>query len=649
MKEDTSVKNYAKFEKVSIKQIRPKGWLGAYLKDMESGLTGNMEVAGYPFNKVGWDKFDIDTTSMNENPGWWAYEQTAYMVDGMERAGELLRSGKLKKKAEKSFSFTLENTDEDGYIGPKLLKKSNGWNRWPHVVFFRALLAKYSATKDKSIIEALKNHYLGHEQDYSNLRDVMNVEIMLLVYIECGDERLLKLAEKSFLEYNEKCKDDNCVRAQLSNKKAYAHGVTYNEYSKLGALLYICTGKKEYLRPSVKAYKKIDKYHMLPDGCHCSNEFLLDNNYRQAHETCDITDYTWALNYLLMATGKAEYADKIERCVLNAGIGAVDEKFRALQYFSTLNQLVLDRTANHCDFLQGDKWMSYRPNPGTECCAGNVNRFFPNYCASMWFKKGRNSIYSTLFGASEYKHSGSVKIKEVTDFPFSDTVKYEFEMKAPQNLKFNVRIPAWCTGAVIKLNGEKIDFVLKNGFALVERIFNDSDAVEVELPSELKLVENRDGVYIEKGPLLYTYGMYGKREIDTAEINSSKDFPAYNIYPDKKWNYGLCTDGDSLNEIKIVKGEMSDHPFSVDTAPIKIEVNAKEIFGWKFQKKNVIRPVYNLYTLPWKREKKEGKFTFTPPLPSDDFIKKHGLGEVEKITLVPYGAAKVRLTVFKKV
>ena len=641
------IKKYSKFDKVSIKDISPKGWLEEFLTDMSNGLTGNMDVAGYPFDTVGWDRFDVDTTSMNENPGWWAYEQTAYMIDGIERAGELIKSRKLKIKAKKSFDHTLKNIAKDGYIGPDLLRESKGWNRWPHVVFFRALLAKYSATKDKSIIQALRLHYLGHEQDYSNFRDVLNVEIMLLVYLECGDKALLDLAEKSFLEYNEKCKDDNCAKAQLSNKKAYAHGVTYNEYSKLGALLYICTGKKEYLKPSVKAYKKIDKYQMLPDGCHCSNEFMLDNSYRQAHETCDVTDYTWALNYMLMATGNIEYADKIERCVFNAGMGCVDERFKALQYFSSPNQLILDRTSNHCDFLQGDKWLSYRPNPGTECCAGNVNRFFPNYCAAMWFKKGRSNVYSVLFGASEYRHNKNVTIKQVTDYPFSDEIKYVFDTACPVKLKFFVRIPAWTEDYSVSFNGNNEVCFVNKGFIMVEKEFVSGDTITLKLTSSVKVQTTKEGAYVEKGPLLFTYGMFGDRRIDKTEKNSTKKFPAYNIYPDKDWNYGLCTDEESLKSIKVITQDIKDHPFDIRTTPIKIQVSARKINGWTLEERSFIKPVYNLYERPWKRELKKGKFTFTPKLPTDEFINKNGLGEKETITLVPYGAGKIRLTVFK--
>ena len=645
------MKNYSKMEKAAIRTIAPQGWLKAFLQDQIDGLTGNLEVAGYPFDRVGWDRFDVDTTKSNDNPGWWAYEQTGYMVDGMERTAQLMRDRKLQNKAGKSISYTLENADPDGYLGPKLLKDSTGWNRWPHVVFFRALLARYSATKDKRIIEALKKHYLDGTQTYGTGRDVINVEIMLLVYLECGDKKLLELAEKSFADYNEQCRDDNCARAQMSNSKAYAHGVTYNEYSKLGALLYICTGKKAYLAPVLKAYKKIDRFQMLPDGCHCSNEFLLDNHYYQAHETCDVADYTWALNYLLMATGKAEYADKIEKCIFNAGIGAVDEHFKALQYLSTANQLVLDRTSNHCDFLQGDKWMSYRPNPGTECCAGNVNRFFPNYCASMWMTKGRNSVFSVLFGASVFTHGsgeGKTVITQTTDYPFSDCISYSFSMKKTKRLKFYIRIPGWCNAPEIYVNGEKTEINGVRGFALIDRKFSDSDTVRAVFPSKLVKKENHGGVYFEKGCLLFTYGMRGDRQIDGKERNQTEKFPAYNTYPDKKWNYGIVS-GQNPDEIEIIKGEMSDHPFDVDNAPLKFNVKVKEIKDWKFEHHKTIKPVHNLYTRPWKREIKKGDFTFTPKLPTDSFVEKHGLGQTETITLVPYGAGKVRLTVFKEV
>lgn len=633
------MKNYAKLEEISFARLHVDGWMKSYLELQKSGLTGHLETAGFPFDQISWEDFD---TNEKNPPVWWAYEQTGYWLDGKERLGQLLRDRKLRNSAEKSFAYTISHRDPDGYLGPKHLKKSDGWNRWPHVVFFRALMARYQATEDKRIPEFITEHYLNSPHDYSHFRDVMNVEIMLWAYLQNGNEKLLALAEKSYADYCALCKDDNCPKAHLSNKKPYAHGVTYNEFAKLGALLYTCTGNKEYLRPTIKAYKKIDRYQMLPDGLHCSNEFLLDNDVMQSHETCDVADYTWALGYVLMATGNGEYADKIERCIFNAGIGSVTEDFRALQYFSCVNQLVLDRYSNHNDFFKGESWMSYRPNPGTECCPGNVNRFFPNYCGRMYLKKGR-SLSAVFYGDSTIRFGG-MQIEQKTHYPFEDEVRFVFHTDKARKLNFSLRIPAWCENPTIILNGKSIDFTVKNGFAAISRTYQDGDTLCLTLPAELRRVDyGKNGVYVERGPLLFTYGMYGDRQIDKDDQKSTKAFPAYNIYPDKKWNYALCE-----GEMTLQRREMTNDPWSIDNAPMTVTVKAREVNGWQLQRCHTIRAVHDLYKRPWKMETKKGDFLFTPPLPTDAFMEKNGLGEEETITLVPYACAKVRLTVFPK-
>lgn len=643
-------KNYAKMQEVAITSIKPKGWLKKYLELQASGLTGHLEAAGFPFNEISWNRFD----DLDAETGWAKYEQTGYWADGMERLAELLGSRKLKAQVAESIEYVLENRDKDGYLGPKFMKTTDGWNRWPHVVFFRAIMAKYSATGDRKYIDALVDHYLGSPCDFSNKRDVLNVEQMVWLYDVTGDKRLLELAEKTWLDYNEKETDDNTMRAYMSPNKAYAHGVSYNEIAKLGAILYSATGKREYLRPTLRAYKKVDRWQMLVDGVMCSNEFMLDNDYMRTHETCDVTDYEWAIGYIYMATGDGAWGDKIERAVFNAGIGSVDEKFRALQYFSCPNQLILDEHSNHNDFHKGSQWMSYRPNPGTECCPGNVNRFFPNYCARMWMKKKRADVFAALYGASEYsfgKGARRVTIKEETDYPFEDTIRFTFEMKESRKLRFHVRIPGWCENPSITVNGKPIEIKNVKGFTVIDREFADGDKVVVNLPSVARILDYHGrGNYVEKGALVYTYGMKGERIVDEKEERATKDFPAYNIYPDKPWNYAICTGESADRALKVNKAaEMSDEPWDVNTTPITITVDAREVKGWKLKHCKKIKVVKELYKRPWDMKEEVGDYTFTPRHPSAESIAKNGLGEVERITLVPYGAAKVRLTIFPKI
>ena len=99
--------------------------------------------------------------------------------------------------------------------------------------------------------------------EFYRWRDVYSVEIIARLFGETGDIRLLDLAEEIYRKYNDYNTSDNRDAVALSDKKPYEHGVSYNEYMKLGAILYSYTGKEIYLRASRAAVAKLDKYFML--------------------------------------------------------------------------------------------------------------------------------------------------------------------------------------------------------------------------------------------------------------------------------------------------------------------------------------------------------------------------------------------------
>ena len=607
-------------------KVRPQGWLKEFLLMQLNGLTGHIQEAGFPFDEDWWGTDKVLTNG--ENPGWWVYEQTAYWLDGYIRCGILLDDDNVINRAAGIIYGVLDKPDANGYLGPKFLKQTDGWSRWPHVVFFRACMALFEHNNDEKIITALSAHYLNGTISYDRFRDVLNVEIILWLYGKTGDSRLLKLAEESYLSYNKQCADDNCDRVALSGKKPYAHGVTYNEYSKLGAILYRYTEKEEYLNASVSAYEKIDKYFMLPGGCHSSAEFLLGNDSMDSYETCDITDYTWALNYLFEATQNAAYADKIEKCIFNAGIGAVLEDFKGLQYFSCANQVIADSRSNHNLFFKGDKWMSYRPNPGTECCPGNVNRFMPNYIFNMWKVKD-SDIYAVMYGASVAEFDG-IKITETTDYPFNENIA--FDIKTTRKFTLHLRIPEWAIAFNAIIDGKTGKYEKKDGFIPIA--INQDCRIKLAFTSEVAANKTKDGVYFSKGPFVYSLGQIGWREIDRDEPRSSKDFPAYNMYANEKWNYGIAENASTC--FKNGDGTTFDLKHSLPS----IEVDAHEAIGWDLIKEQDVIWCNDLYTK--KILKKSGSYVFTPPL---NYAKLF-LDKPQKIVLHPYGACKLRITVF---
>jgi len=552
-------------------------------------------------------------------------------LDGYLRCAVLLHDDIAIKKGSEIIYSVLEKAEDDGYLGPHFLKGTKGWNRWPHVVFFRACIALYEYTQDQFLLTALTRHYLNSPCDYSLFRDVNNVEIMLFLYDKTGDRALLQLAEKSYTEYNEKCDTDASDAVALSDKKPYIHGVTYCEYSKLGALLYMRTGNEKYLRASKAAMDKAEHLFMLPGGCICSNEFMISDHYMESYETCLLSDYTWALYALANATGDSKYYDLAERCIYNAGLGSVTEDFCALQYFSCANQVIADSSSNHNLFFRGSKWMSYRPNPGTECCPGNVNRFMPNFIAHMWECKG-DEVCCNLYGASTYKRNG-IEIEEKTNYPFEESISFTVKAQKPFILK--LRIPKWGKAFVLRLDGIKQAVQVTDGYVALS--VTADCVIMLDFETQIEKISTYDGVYFRKGVLVYSLGGKENRDIDLCEERSSKDFPAYNMYPDFEWRYGV----DPNSNLQFVKG--TGGYYSEKGEMPHLIVTARHLPEWEYTHLEQFQKCTNLYKKTIQNV--TASATFTPDFPTE--ISK--IGEPVEVRLYPYGCCKLRITVFPKI
>lgn len=665
---------YAEFSEVPLSSIQPQGWLKAYLETQRDGLTGHLDrTGGFPFNTYGWNGPGV--SDVPHNP--YDEEQTGYWIDGMIRCGYLLRDKFLIDKATAHTNYVLDHPDRDGYLGPLALKSKS---RWPHVVFFRALFAQSSATGNKTISTAVRRHFLSSPYPYEKGREVCAIEAVLWAYGQEQDKSLLETAQQLYKKF-ESSFEVNGVSPQMycDGKPSAAHGVSYNEMGKLGALLYMHTGDASYLNVSVEAYKKLDTYHMLVDGVHSASEETREVTPLESHETCDIADYTWSLGYLLMATGAAEYADKIERACFNAAPGAVNEDFTALQYFSCPNQVIAAHNTNHNVYFRGDRTMAYATAHIAACCSGNVNRIFPNYASRLWMKDKENGLVAALYGPSQVtsvvgSQHQEVTIVETTRYPFSDRISFQMQMTKDTEFPFSVRIPAWCAQPKIFINDLPFDQELKpSSYVRIKRTFRDGDTIVVILPQEVRATTwPFDGIAVERGPLVYSLKIEEEWESSasmgesvlraTGVYNLHSRYPgllAHNVYPKGPWNYALDIDvADASRKIQITEhGWAEDRPWSAQQPPVVLMAPAKRVLGWDLDRRTEIELEGGIddpgtvsigydakYDDP--RLKRTGDFTFTPQLPSADNGLIKLADETEMVALVPYGCAKLRLTIF---
>ena len=652
------------YREIELKNIKAKGWIAEFLKTQAEGLTGEIGNVGEPFSLETWDapqkkrrQEEVFLGGINSiDDSWVPFEQNGYWVDGAIRAGRLIDNKKLIDLASKKIYPAVENALKVGYFGPDYLK---GGLRWPFAVYFRALIAEYSATGNKNILDALVKYFLENPMSETykredlriiSVRSCADIETALWVYEKTGDSRFLEMSEQAYDMFNEIFSDDSCadensqmldltVKGMLKNRKVQRnHGVTYCELCKLAAIMHYYTGKEIYKKAAINAFDKLYRDQMLIDGVNSSTEYLNGNKYSDAmHETCDVSDLTWALGYLFMITGDAKYGDWVENAIFNAGLGSVDDDFKGQQYFSCPNQVICDDTSNHAAFYRGRDWNSYAPKKFLACCAGNVHRFMPNYvCRS--FMKNEQSLAVFTYAPCKIDASFNgkeVSIEENTLYPFENKIEFIISTKSSAKFNFILRKPCWAVKVWVKINGEKLNAIFKNGVCNIDREFFDGDVISVEFDDEIILVENANGISVKKGALLYALPVKERVVINGLRELNNPDFPHYSLYPESEWNYGLSKDA----KFTFVKGELGDCPWKRAENGLKILASASKVKDWKLKEVNGY----------WQRLKPRGKFkwvkakaTFTPKVKN---VKPSAVGETKTITLVPYATTRLRISI----
>jgi hypothetical protein len=639
--------------------VTPQGWLEGWLQKQAAELGSHLPEVSWPFTQDYWgeEREGAYFTPEQEYEVWWPWEQKGYWIDGATRLGILLRKDALLEKSTAPIAYTMTHPDAEGYLGPEAFEDPLAdYHRWPHTVFFRSVAAAYDSnipvaglTHDQ-ITTAMQRHYLSDPASYGKpKRNVNNIEDMLWLYAITGDKRLLALAENAWQEYQKYADDpenaDLGVMRVEGDTPINAHGETYAETSKQPAILYLYTGKQEYLRFAEADQRRIFDFHMLIDGIPSTSEWFGTRTALDSHETCDIADHTWSWGYMLQATGDGIWGDRIERACFNAGMGAVKKDWKALQYFSCPNQVLATLTSDHNwpKFKEhGMGMMAFQPNPGlrTACCGGNVHRIFPNYVIRMWMTTPDNGVAAVLYGPSKVKlplgeHNTPVEITQETNYPFEDQIRFKVNCAEPVNFPLSLRIPRWCNAPKLSVNGKSVAVSqTAKGFAVLHRTFHPGDEITLTLPMHVSVSHwPENGIGVERGPLVYSLNIEPHWTTTIEPRYSTAEFPAWEATPQSEWNYGLAVDRERLDaEVSIDSttpgAEASRDPWL--HPPITLKVPAKKIADWTMQ----VNP-----DNPNQR--------FTPPLP--DASESKVSETVEHLTLVPYGSTHLRLTIFPDV
>jgi DUF1680 family protein len=439
--------------------------------------------------------------------------------------------------------------EPDGYLytnrtiaemhGGQGLHSWAGKNRWEldsilsHELYnlghlYEAAAAHYQATGKRSLLDiALKSADLVNKDfgwDRSKVYPGHQVIEMGLVklYRVTGEKWYLDLA-KYFLDVRgPKGQEYSQSHVKpVDQTKAVGHSVraTYM-YSGMADIAAI-ENDEAYLNAITKIWEDLvyEKMYLTGGiGASGGNEGFAEPfnlpNMSAYCETCASIGDIFFNHRLFLLHGQSKYYDILEKTLYNSALSGVS--------------------------LTGDRF--FYPNPlesngqherqawfGCACCPSNVARFVPAIPGYL-YAVTKNELYTNLYMSNEADVTigrNKIHISEKANFPWDGKVSIEFNPEKEAAFSLKIRIPGWAMNeaipgtlylfdnqndkvVTISVNGEPVQFVPEEGYAVIERKWKKGDKVEIDLPMPVRTVSaspevkaDNGKMAVQRGPVIY--------------------------------------------------------------------------------------------------------------------------------------------------
>ena len=612
--------------KLPIGAIKPRGWLRHMLRLEADGMVGHLTELSR------WCKADGNAWLSPEGKGHSPWEELPYWLKGFGDMGYVLGDERTIKEARKWIEGILASQRDDGWFGPRanLTNVRGKSDIWPNMVAMNCLQSHYEFTGDERVLPLMTKYFRWQasvpEEDFivgswQKVRAGDNLESIYWLYNRTGEKGLLQVAEKVHRR-----------TIDWTGGVANWHGVNITQCFRQPAIFWMQTKDEKFHQAACRNYDTVmGLYGQVPGGMFGADENCRKgcDDPRQAAETCSMIEFMHSFEMLTKITGDPLWADRCEDVAFNSFPASQPPDLKGLHYLTAPNMVVLN-AKNHSPGVQnGGCMLAYDPHR-YRCCQHNHSHGWPYYAEELWLATADGGLCASLYAASEVeaKVAGgtTVRIAETTDYPFDETVT--LTVRAPKAVRFPLylRIPGWCNGAKVTVNGKAAGANPQpRSFLVIERIWTDGDVVTLTLPMRLAVrvwEKNKAAVSVDHGPLTFSLKIGEKWQ----RYGGTDDWPAHEVYPTTPWNYGLEIDAakpEASIEVVRKKGPLADQPFTPDAAPIELRAKARKIPEWDLDRHGLVAVLQ------------------PSPARTDE--------PTETVTLIPMGCARLRISAFPTV
>jgi DUF1680 family protein len=229
-----------------------------------------------------------------------------------------------------------------------------------------------------------------------------------------------------------------------------------------------------------------------------TRDYDLPNDTAYAETCAAIGLVFWASRMLGVAPDR-RYADVMEQALYNGVLAGVSLDGSRFFYENPLES-------------RGDRhrWEWHQ----CPCCPPNLARLVASV-GSLHYGVGDDTLAVHLYADNDAELTVSgrrVRLSQRTAYPWDGRVEISLGLDTDSAFAILLRIPGWCDGATLQINGVAVDLaaVTQDGYARIERNWQDQDTIALNFPMEIQRVYahpdvrfDRGRVALRRGPILF--------------------------------------------------------------------------------------------------------------------------------------------------
>jgi uncharacterized protein len=483
-------------------RVRLSGWVGSRITANESNRLAKLDPArlleGYR-HRPGRQTWD------GEHVGKWLHAATLAWVNTGDPA--------LREKIDYIAAELAKCQLPDGYLGTYVeSERWTQWDVWAHKYNLIGLVTYMRYTGNMAPLPTCRRmadllcETFGEQPgkrdiiragQHMGMAPTSVLEPMVLLYRLTGEPPYLDFC-KYILRAWEQPNGPKIVSTLLTAKRVdkVGNGKAYEMLSCLnGALEYYRTvGDRQMLEACLNAWQDIVDHRLYLTGAASYREFFRDDfdlpNVNNVGETCVTVTWLQFNAQLLRLTGEARFAEQLERVVLNQLFGAQCPDGSAWGYYVQ---------------MQGKK--PYSSTLDGHCCLSSGPRgvsLIPSFALSTDADGVVVNLYDQGTARLQLRDGTSVTVATETQYPSDGKIRITVSPESTRSFALKLRIPAWCQGPDLRVNGKKVKAEPgTDGYVALRQEWKKGDEVQLALKLEPRVII---GDHKNEGRLAVLYG-----------------------------------------------------------------------------------------------------------------------------------------------